>query len=75
MNTSRGSVVDFEAVVEAVRSRRLGGFATDVYPVEPHTKTNFSVEDGFYFTPHIGGNARRQFLPWDVRQYQRLQST
>ncbi len=57
VNTSRGDVVDFEAVVEAVLAKRLAGFASDVFPKEPLHDTRFRIEDGFYFTPHIGGNA------------------
>lgn len=57
INTARGSIIDFDEVINAVRSKRLGGYASDVFPKEPLNSTEFKIEDGFYFTPHIGGNA------------------
>src|SRR5262249_17587229 len=35
LNLSRGTVVDLEALAEALRGGRLGGAAVDVYPEEP----------------------------------------
>jgi len=57
INTARGSVVDFDATIKAVRDHRLGGYASDVFPSEPLLSKDFLVGAGFYFTPHIGGNA------------------
>ena len=62
INTARGSVVDFDAVAMAVRKGRLGGYASDVFPKEPFVSSEFKIEDGFYFTPHIGGNATEAVL-------------
>lgn len=62
INTARATVVDFNAIVTAVRSGRLGGFASDVFAEEPFLSQEYSMEDGFYFTPHIGGNAQEAVL-------------
>jgi D-3-phosphoglycerate dehydrogenase / 2-oxoglutarate reductase len=35
INASRGSVVDLEALAQALREKRLDGAAIDVYPNEP----------------------------------------
>lgn len=62
INTARGPIVHFDAAVAAVRDGRLGGYATDVYPVEPMDVSHLSTIDGLYFTPHIGGNAAEAVL-------------
>jgi D-3-phosphoglycerate dehydrogenase len=62
INTARGSIIDFDAVTNAVKTNRLGGYASDVFPTEPLTSKDFSVESGFYFTPHIGGNTDEAIL-------------
>ncbi len=74
VNTSRGEVVDFLDVCQGVASKKLGGFASDVFPQEPFT-TPYPVGDRFYFTPHIGGNSKEAILAMGqaalshVRQY------
>lgn len=62
INTARGSVIDFEAAAMAVRNNRLAGYASDVFPKEPLLSSDFKIEEGFYFTPHIGGNAAEAVL-------------
>jgi len=54
-------VVDVEALASAVRSRKLGGAALDVYPEEPESNSDdfTSVVRGLpnvILTPHIGGS-------------------
>jgi len=61
LNASRGSVVDVEALAEALRSGHLEGAAVDVYPKEPEENTRSweSVLQGCpntILTPHIGGS-------------------
>lgn len=62
INTARGGICDFGAVTEAVKSGKLGGYASDVFPDEPMESREFTIESGFYFTPHIGGNADEAVL-------------
>ncbi len=63
VNACRGSVVDEEAVVEALASGRLAGYAADVFEMEewarpdrPHAIPQALLEDRErpLFTPHIG---------------------
>jgi D-3-phosphoglycerate dehydrogenase len=61
INNSRGSVVDLEALAEALCEERLWGAAVDVFPVEPGSSTErFSSPlqglDNVILTPHIGGS-------------------
>jgi D-3-phosphoglycerate dehydrogenase len=61
INASRGTVVEIDALVEALRSKRLAGAALDVFPEEPKTAGEAFVSplqamDNVLLTPHIGGS-------------------
>lgn len=61
VNTSRGSVVDLEALAAALDHGRLAGAALDVFPEEPKSaQERFSVRlqgrPEVLLTPHIGGS-------------------
>ncbi|CCF40831.1 D-3-phosphoglycerate dehydrogenase 1 [Colletotrichum higginsianum] len=68
INASRGSVVDIQALINAMRSGKIAGAALDVYPNEPaangdyfNSSLNSWGEDlrslnNIILTPHIGGS-------------------
>jgi D-3-phosphoglycerate dehydrogenase len=62
LNLSRGTVVDLDALAEALKSGHLGGAAADVYPEEPEGnssegfKTPLQSLPNVILTPHIGGS-------------------
>jgi D-3-phosphoglycerate dehydrogenase len=61
INASRGTVVDIDALVDALKSERLGGAAVDVFPLEPKTSGDEFVSplrgfDNVLLTPHVGGS-------------------
>jgi D-3-phosphoglycerate dehydrogenase len=62
LNLSRGTVVDIEALAEALRSGHLGGAAVDVFPSEPRENVTDAFEtelkgiSNVILTPHIGGS-------------------
>jgi D-3-phosphoglycerate dehydrogenase len=61
INNSRGTVVDLEALAEALRENRLRGAAVDVFPVEPRSNSERFVSplqglENVILTPHIGGS-------------------
>lgn len=61
LNLSRGTLIDFAALKEAVLAGDLGGAAVDVYPKEPKTndepfETELCGVPNIILTPHIGGS-------------------
>lgn len=61
INASRGTVVEIDALAEALKSGHLLGAALDVFPVEPRTNKDEFISplrglDNVILTPHIGGS-------------------
>ena len=52
LNTSRGPIVDVDAVVAALREGRLGGVGLDVFPSEPPDAATFRGIGNLVVTPH-----------------------
>jgi (S)-sulfolactate dehydrogenase len=58
INTSRGGIVDEDAVVESLRAGHLAGAAFDVFETEPLTSAigaRFKGVSNLVLTPHIAG--------------------
>jgi D-3-phosphoglycerate dehydrogenase len=61
INNSRGTVVDVDALAEALRDGHLAGAALDVFPVEPSSNSDrfqspLQGLKNVILTPHIGGS-------------------
>lgn len=58
INTARGSIVDEEALVWALRERLIAGAALDVYEREPAVHPDLLTMDNVILTPHLGSATR-----------------
>jgi D-3-phosphoglycerate dehydrogenase len=63
INAARGTVVDIDALVEALQSKHLSGAAIDVFPKEPKGNTDPFASplrgmDNVILTPHVGGSTQ-----------------
>jgi len=61
LNASRGTVVDIDALANAIKNKHLSGAAIDVFPEEPKANDDEFVSplrglDNVLLTPHIGGS-------------------
>jgi D-3-phosphoglycerate dehydrogenase / 2-oxoglutarate reductase len=86
LNLSRGHVVDVPALVDALKSGRVGGSGIDVFPQEPKTNNEEFINElrGFpnvILTPHVGGSTEEaqanigQFVPGKLLEYMNNGST
>jgi D-3-phosphoglycerate dehydrogenase len=58
INTSRGGVVDEDALYEAIKNGNLGGAALDVFEKEPAIGNKLAELDNVLLTPHIGAQTK-----------------
>ena len=61
INASRGSVIEIDALVEALESGKVRGAALDVFPTEPKSNADpfespLKKFDNVILTPHVGGS-------------------
>ncbi|SPT69833.1 Glyoxylate/hydroxypyruvate reductase B [Anaerobiospirillum thomasii] len=59
INVGRGSLVDTQALIDALESGHIKGVALDVFENEPHVPSSFLHMDNVVITPHIGSATQR----------------
>jgi len=56
VNISRGSVIDQQALVDALAEGSIAGAGLDVYETEPHAPDALTAFPNVVLTPHVGGH-------------------
>ena len=54
VNTARGDVIDEQALIDALRGRRIGGAGLDVFDGEPAISPDLVALDNAVLLPHLG---------------------
>ena len=62
INIARGGVVDDQALIEALKAKRIAGAGLDVFENEPALNPGFLGLDNVTLTPHIGSSTRQTRL-------------
>lgn len=58
VNTSRGAVIDEEALIDALEQKRIGSCGLDVFEHEPSVPKRLLALDNVVLAPHIGSATR-----------------
>ncbi|MER8376992.1 hydroxyacid dehydrogenase [Mesorhizobium sp. M1406] len=67
INVSRGPVVDDDALIEALRKRRIGGAALDVFSTQPLSSNHpYFGFDNVIITPHMAGITEESMMRMGV---------
>lgn len=77
VNTSRGQIVDSEALIEALENKQLAGAAIDVIEQEFNAEADLllhyaKTNNNLIITPHIGGNTWESFAKTELFMVEQL---
>lgn len=72
INTSRGGIVNEEALYNALRNNKLRGAALDVYNNEPPRESTLKELDNVIMTPHIGAYTEEAIENMSIQAAQNL---
>ena len=71
INTSRGEIIDENALYEALKNNQLAGAGLDVFKNEPYNGQLTEIEN-VVLTPHIGGYAKELRIKMEIEAAQNL---
>ncbi len=58
INTSRGEIIDEDALYDALKEKRIAGAALDVFEKEPATGNKLATLPNVVCTPHVGAQTK-----------------
>ena len=58
VNTSRGEIIDEDALYDALKEGKIAGAALDVFEKEPATGNKLTTLPNVVCTPHIGAQTK-----------------
>lgn len=71
INTSRGGIVDEDALYQALKNNKLAGAALDVFEDEPYGG-KLKELDNIILTPHIGSYAKEARIKMEIESVENL---
>lgn len=74
INTARGDVVDQQALIEALSTRRIAGAGLDVYAGEPHVPDALLALDNVVLLPHLGSATHETRVAMGMRAIENLEA-
>jgi lactate dehydrogenase-like 2-hydroxyacid dehydrogenase len=72
INTARGDVIDQDALIAALRERRIAGAGLDVYAGEPHVPAALLELDNVVLLPHLGSASHETRIAMGMRVMENL---
>ena len=71
INTSRGEIVDEDALYVALKNKQIMGAGLDVFQIEPYAGKLLEL-DNVILTPHIGAYAKEIRMQMEIESVQNL---
>ena len=73
-NAARGDIVDDEAMIEALKSKKIFAFGLDVYNGEPKIHPKYLKLNNIFLLPHLGSATKRTRWDMGYRAIENLES-